>query len=844
MMSQDDSRKNPISQLPANLPYNSGELVDPRLIHLGAQPGDYADAFSSEEVPLREYLRVLFKYRMIIGAIILASVVLSLIYAFTATPQYTASSKIRISTYQPVLSAMRIEDILTEKSKESNYIETQIEELRSFSLADKVLRDPQILKYFADEVGEKVKDIPPSGQADYQTSLPVIRAYLNAIQINPLRRTSLVSINVSADDPAFAALVAGRHSNAYIEWVRTTRVEQQARALKFLREQADELRERVADLERELADYAEANAIVAVNKDENIVAQKMAQVNQLLTEVNGKRLEAENLYRQADAAKGEGSAGFDDISVQNLRSELAKAEAEYQQLSAKFMPGYPKMVELSSQIKGLKRSISEQRRQVVVGLKAKAEALIEQEKGLKEELEQQKSRAFELSKKQVQYNSLNRELASSRELLENVLKQIKETGLSVESNASNISIVDAPVVPLYPSFPRKKLVVAMGLFLGCLLGVAVAFLLNYMDNSIKTPQDVAYHLRLPSLGVVPSFGLEKPSAPAQPVEGASESTGSEVAAGPVSSSNVPEVASAAANPVMFIREPRSLAAEAYRTIRTGLLLSRAGEPPRKILVTSAQSGEGKTTSSANLASSLASSGGRVVLIDADLRRPSIYKQFQLDPSLPGLVDILTGQRRFEEVAITDCIKRVTVVPSGKIPPNPAELVGSFEMLELLDRLASKYDYVIVDSPPILPVTDSVVLSRFVDGVLLVVRGGATPRRVVADAKARLTAAGARVFGAVLNDVDITGGDHDILIGDREAVEDDPVVDDGTSDQRPARRAHDGRRNAWGVRLIAEVAVVEDRRTGTGAGVGHRARVDETLERVAVPDSRGRPLDPA
>jgi len=764
MMSHDDQRKNPIRQVPMTLP-NARNNSDDRYPISPLALGATAMGANSSEVPLREYMRVLFKYRIIVAGITLLGAVLSTLYAFTATPRYTATAKIRISTYQPILAATRIEDMLQEKSKEASYLETQVEELKSFSLADRVLRDAEVLKYFQTQVDEDDSVATSSGREGYKASLPMMRSYLDAIDINPVRRTSLVLIDATAKDPIVAALIARRHADAYIEWVRSTRVEQQARALQFLRQQADELRERVGDIEREMADYAEANAIVAVNKDENIIAQKMAQLNQLLTEVNGKKLEAENLYRQAEASAQDGSAGFDDPSLQTMRAELAKVEAEYQQLSAKFMPGYPRMKELSSQIGGLKRSIIEQRRQVVVGLKAKADALADQEKGLQEELEQQKSRAFELSKKQVQYNSLNRDLTSSRELLENVLKQIKETGLSVESNSSNISIVDAPVTPQFPSFPRKKLMVLLGLIVGVAAGLAAAFLLDYIDNSIKTPEDVNHYLQLPNLGVVPSFELERltfegkldtGTPPGRPPLGG-ESPDELVKSGQLPA--VKDLAVASSAPVVFMSAPKSLAAEAYRTIRTGILLSQAGEPPRTLLVTSAQSGEGKTTSSVNLAASLASSGGRVVIIDADLRRPSLSKHFKLDRNLPGLVEVISGQRLLEDVMITNVIKRVTVIPSGRIPPNPAELLGSYEMLGLLDRLANEFDYVVVDSPPILPVTDSVVLSRFVDGVVLVVRGGNTPRRIISDAKERLVSVGARILGTILNDVDLTGGDY-------------------------------------------------------------------------------------
>ncbi|RIL08066.1 MAG: hypothetical protein DCC75_09525 [Proteobacteria bacterium] len=600
--------------------------------------------------------------------------------------------------------------------------------------------------------------------AGYKSTVRQIKVYLSTIEIKPVRRTSLVTVEATVSDPRLAALIANRHSESYIDWVRQNRIDQQARGLTFLRAQADELREKVADLERELADYAEANSIVAVNKDENITAQKMSQLNRLLTDATAKRIEAENLYKEAEAALSNPSAGFDDPSTQHMRGELAKLEAEYQQLSAKFTSSYPRMVQLKAQISGLKQSIEGQRRQVVTGLKAKMLAAQQEEKNLHEELEQQKSQAFELSKRQVQFNVLNRELTSSRELLQNVLRQIKETSLAVESNASNVSIVDYAVTPIEPSFPRKKLILLLGMIVGVGLGVGVALLFNYMDSSIRTPEDVMHLLKLPSLGVVPSFELEAlgPPGSAPGAGSAAESNGASWKGskdGGVGQAIVPLAQAVSDLPIVFVNNPRSLASEAYRTIRTGILLSQAGEPPRTMLVSSAQSAEGKTTTSINLAASLASAGGRVILVDADLRRPSVEKHLNMQRTDLGLVDVITGQRTLEEVIIPDVIKRVSVIPSGKIPPNPAELLGSRDMLEIIGQLARMYDYVLIDSPPVLPVTDSVILSRFVDGVVLVVRGATTPRKVVADAKRRLQSVGARFLGVILNDVNVSGGDY-------------------------------------------------------------------------------------
>ncbi len=728
-----------------NLPSQIRELPEylPQPISNGRE---LASGFEDQEVPLREIWRVVVKYKFIIASASLLAVLLGVVYLFIATPEYSAQAKVRISTYEPVLTATKIEDLLQEKSKESNYLETQIQEMRSYTVADRVLQDPEVLS-----VLERVKpslarnlesQSAPLAEQRYRFPLSIMDQYMKMVEINPVKRTALVGVQVTAREPEAAAFLANKHAAAYIDWVRASRVTQQSSGLKFLRGQADELREKVADLEREMADYAEANSIVALNKDENITVQKMSQLNKLMTDATAKRVEAENVYKEAEGALASRSAGSDDSSIQSMRADLTKLQSEYSLLGEKFTPKYPKMQQLKSQIDQLESSILTQRKQIVTGLKARWQASLEEEKTLKEELEKQKSGAFELSKKQVEYNVLNRELTSSRDLLENVLKQIKETSLSVESNASNVSIVDYAIASTKSTYPRKGLTLGLALALGLISGIAGSFLLHYLDNTVRTPEDLTSAVKLPALGVVPSFMSER-----------------KVAGKSRNGTNALAVVKSDGLPITFVRDPKSLASEAYRMIRTGVLLSQAGEPPRTILVTSAQSSEGKTTSSVNLAVSLASSGAKVLIIDADLRRPSLHNHFNLTRDLPGVVEVLTGQLPLEQVLIDGLVKGVTVIPCGMIPPNPAELLGSVEMLDLIRELSKRYDFVLLDSAPILPLTDSVILSRYVDGVILVIKGGTTPKKVAKDARAKLEAVGARVLGAILNDVDVTGGDY-------------------------------------------------------------------------------------
>lgn len=741
--------------------------------------GDYnGDSdWAVSDVPLREYWRIVVKYRVLIAAMLAVCVLLGLLYAFTATPIFEAQTKVRISSYQPILASTQVEEHLRQRSLDAGYLETQIQEIKSYSVADRVLLSPIIKDYFQNSGGSEgllaalmfwrsdQEQAAPQQEKTLRYSNPVtlIERYLDRVSVSPIRRTALVWIRARSESPDLAAEMANAHAEAYIDWVRESRIREQSTGLSFLRGQAQELRERVADLEREMADYAEENSIVAVNKDENITAQRMARLNQLLTDATAKRIEAEHDFNEAKKALDQNSAGFDDPSTQRVRSELASLQSELDQLREKFTDSYPRVQQLRSRVAALKKSVQDQREQIVSGLQTKAQAALREEENLREELEQQKSRAFELSKRQVQYNILNRELTSSRDLLQNVLRQIKETALTVESNSSNVAIVDPAIVPKSPSAPKKLFILAAACLIGLGLGLGLAFLLSYLDNTVRTPEDIAARLGLPALGVVPSFELDHllPAPEVRTRASGQDSKDEKDDEGSGAKEKLPARTGegAADTPVVYLRNPKSLTSEAYRTIRTGILLSQAGEPPRTIMVSSSQSAEGKTTSSINLGASLASTGGRVLLIDADLRRPSVHSHFEVESSTPGLAEVLTGQASVEEVKVQGVVDNLTFVFAGQIPPNPAELLGSREMMKILDQFAAEYDYVIIDSPPILPVTDSVVLSRYVDGVVLVVKGGSTPTKVINDAKRRLQGVGARLLGVVLNDVDVTSGDY-------------------------------------------------------------------------------------
>lgn len=750
----------------------------PQMVQLPSSVVDEIANSGAGKDEITQLIRVLFRYRYLIAAVVATCSLVSFIYAFTATPQYTAETQIKIEPYHPVLAAADVEKVLLQSTRDSEYVDTQIQELMSYSLADRVLNDDQIrgqlfpkgasAGFFSRLFGRTPRDAqaPVPDESVYKHRIGLIKSYLNNIGVSPVRRTSIVTLAVTTPSRTLSARIANVHAEQYIGWVKDNRIKQQSEGLQFLRTQAEELKQKVAALERERAEYAEDHSIVALNKDQNITVQRMAQLDDLLTKATESRIEIEKIFSEAERAFSEGNSAFDDTATQQMRSRLAEFEGEYGNLSGKFTDSYPKMKQLKGQIDELKTSIENQRKQTLIGMKAKALAAEGKEQLLKEELEKQKSLAFELSRSEVQYNIISRELESSRDLLNSVLKQIKEMSVAVQSNASNIAIIDKAAIPETPSYPRKKLIVLIGVALGSIFALGLALVLQYFDNTIRSPDEIQNILNLPSLGVIPSFDISRDlgGLPKQIVsidqgenksniEGGVQVQSFETIAEPTEGED-PNIL-----PIVFVQNSRSPIAEAYRSVRTGLLLSQASSPPKVILVTSAQSAEGKTTSTANLAATLASNGARVLVIDADLRRPSMHKLFKLARDLPGLVELITGQCTLDQVLIPNLIKRISVLPAGTIPPNPSELLGTSEMLELINSLRAQYDHILIDSPPIMPVTDSIILSRFVDGVVVIVRGAHTSKKLVRDAVNRLRRVEANILGVVINDLDIKKADY-------------------------------------------------------------------------------------
>ena len=745
-----------------------------------------------ETHPLTEYLKIILVYRRLITAVAAVVFIITTIHAFTATPMYTAKSDIAIGTYAPTVRGTSFEETIAKQSEKQDYLETQIKLISRLTLADKVLSDP--------EVGEKIKEYIQrprgvlnfirnifsvfSSKSDstiedneiktYNHPLPLLNAYINLINISPVRRTFLVQVSATTSDPQLSSDIANAHSQNFIELTKEDKQKVALNNLVFLRSQAEDLASKVALAEQEVAQYAEDNAIVAVNQNENIVINKMSELNQLLTEATSKRIKSEAIYNEAKLGGGAPTSDMANRGLEDLRLRLRDAEAEYADLGQKFKPSYPAMQQLQAKIDSIKGNMKQQTNIILKTAEAQYKADLAAEEELRKELEIQKSGAFDLSKRSVKYNTLKREFESFKDLHQSVLRQLKEAQINAESEINNITLADKAAIPQTHSSPNRPRNIILALIIGPILGFLLALFIEIIDNTVETTEEVQRVLQLPSLGVIPAFNSE--SINNQPEELKSLGLKSQKLLGNLVNKDDPDTSDSnntgenkeltplnnkieVENTLVTVNAPFSATSEAFRAVRTSILLSSADTPPRVVLITSSRKGEGKTTLSSNLALTISGTVKNAVLIDCDLRRSAVHNMFGLKRESLGLVDYLTGQCELDQVIYNTPSEKLSVIPAGTKPPNPAELLGSNKMMDLIKQLRSKFEFILIDSPPVLPVTDAVILSKIVDGIILVVRGQKTETSIVKEAKNRLKQVDAKILGVILNGVDVKKGQH-------------------------------------------------------------------------------------
>jgi capsular exopolysaccharide synthesis family protein len=525
-----------------------------------------------------------------------------------------------------------------------------------------------------------------------------------------------VKVNFDSPDAAFSAQVVNALGEAFIAANLERRFDASSYAKTYLEERLQQMRQRLEDAESQLVQFARAEGIVNIDDRESLTGRNLSELNIALSRAQDDRVRTEAKWRQAEATPGAALPDvLDSKLIQDLQAKRAEAAAQYQDQLRIFKPGYPLLNQLNGQVAELDRQIGVEVANIKSSIAAEYHAAADRERLLRGELNAARTEALDLQQRSVKYNILKREVDTSRELYEGLLQRYREIGIAGGVGTNNISIVDRGELPGSPFKPNLLLNLALGLLLGAFGGVLLAFVLDYLDDSVKAPDDVEHGLGLAVLGVIPKL--------------------------------------ADGTPAQALADPRSPFAEAYRSLRTSLQFSTDEGVPRTLLVTSSSPTEGKSTTALALARNFAQLGQRVLLIDTDLRNPSLHRVLG-EPNAVGLSNHLAGSAVAREVVrpLAD-LPTLHIVTSGPLPPNPAELLAGPKLLAFLAMAGERYDQIILDGPPVMGLADAPIVASIASGTLLVIEAGSTRVGQVRAAARRLLAARARLVGTLLTKFD-------------------------------------------------------------------------------------------
>ncbi len=688
---------------------------------------------SGGEPHLSDYLRVIYKRRWPAVTAFLLVFVSACVYTFTATPIYDA--RVQILIEKEASNVVTFKEAIEQNQVADDYYQTQYRILQSRALARRTMdalslwTNPQFtaaersggfLGWFSASTAKQ--SAPPSADETKDQSKSIDK-FLANLTVSPIRNSRLVDVRFESSDPVLAANTTNALARSYIDQNLEYKFLSSKEASDWLGARLAEQRKQVENSEQALQQYREQTEAVSLEERQNIVVQKLADLNATVTRAKTERIQKEAAFKQIEAIQND-RAAIDSFSmvlsnpfIQQQKGELADLQRQQAQQSEKFGPNHPDMVKLSVAIRSAEAKIQGEIAKIVQAMRNDYEQALTQERSLTEALEQQKRGALALNRKGIQYGVLARDAASNRQIFESLMQRAKETGISGDLKTSNIRVVDAAEVPRTPTRPNTRNNLLVALFGGCGLAVGLAFFFEYVDSRLKNPVEVSRHLQLPFLGMVPALFDES-------------------AKDPLINNGVPAHFS-----------------ESLRTVRTNVMFSSAEEGIRSLTVTSTGPGEGKTLVASNLAIGLAQAGRRVLLIDADMRKPRVHTVFNKSQQ-PGLSNVLVGRAKFSESVLSTKVPGLWIVPAGAAPPNPSELLGSKRFADLMASLGQKFDWVIIDTPPVMAVTDSAVVAHLTTGVLFVVGADMTSRHAAQRAVEQLDRSHARFVGVVLNRVDL------------------------------------------------------------------------------------------
>ncbi len=682
-----------------------------------------------------DYWTVLIRHRRTAVMVLLGAVLTAFIWSMTARPVYTGTAMLRIEREEPRILKFEPpgrDDTAGESAQ--TQLQTYHRLLQSRALANRVIALAELERY-------------PEFRAAGRRPGEVTDAFLERLHVEPVRNTRLVKVSFESRSPELAARVPNTLVEAAIAQQLDDKKDASRYATRFLTEQVNETRQALQSNEGQLSQFMEENDILFVGVDrigervgqrQSLVSQELSTLSDSLLKAKAERIAKESMLAQATGPTAETlPAVLQNPLVANLKEEVTKLEGRYRELGQSFKPEYPRMQRLDENIKEVRRHLRAEIQRFAEAVRKEYLAALQNETEIRKLVDQQRALARKLDGQMARYNLLRREVDTSRELYAALSSRLKETQVSASLLISNISVVDRAEVPLKRSGPRTGLNLLIGCLVGLVGGVGFAFLFEYLDTSIRDPQEVETLSRVPTLGLLPTRSALPAHLDGRPLGARDGAPGS---------------------PGLFAlvshQATSSILAEAFRNLRTSVVYATPDRPPKTMLVTSLQQQDGKTSISTNCAITLAQLGlGDVLLVDADLRHPDLHRILDV-PQTPGLSDLLVGGVELTDVIRPTRIPGLLVIPAGPVPTNPAELLFSPRFTEALAAAGERFAHIVIDSPPMLGVTDTLVLAPRVEGVILVLRHRHTGRDAAQRAVQMLGSVRARLLGVVLNHADV------------------------------------------------------------------------------------------
>jgi capsular exopolysaccharide synthesis family protein len=714
-------------------------------------------SLANNDSVLRDYLRVLIKRIWIVVGTLAIVFGATLIATLRATPIYDAMGSIAINKPDPMLTNLR-DGNNTMDYYDPTDLDTEVRILRSDLLALQVIKQLNLdrLPEFGGHGGPTSSSLEMTTdtlQPDSERANLLLGAFKGSLRVLLEPNTRIIDVHFRSPNKELSARVVNTLANTYIEQNFKTRFESTMQASDWLSRQLVDLQMKVETSQEKLVKYQKEHQILGIDEKQNITTAKLDELNKELTIAESERMEKESIYQLAAAGDTEPAAAVANGAAQNkdfantsglldkLQAQKADLQIQSAQLGTQFGPAYQKISQINNQLHEIDAQIQAEMKKVAGRLRGDYLASLQRENMLRAAFEQQKQQENKLNESSIEYSLLKRDFETNRTLYEGLLQKLKEAGVTAGLRSNNIREVDVARTPGGPAEPNIPRNLGFAFVLGLTSGIGLAFLLEGIDNTVRTPEQAQAISGLPSLGMIPL--------------GSKNNADSGAKAGP----GLMVAASKEAVELITQSRPQSQMAESYRALRTSLLLTSLGAPPKTILITSALPREGKTTTSINTAIVLAQKGVRVLLIDADLRRPSIHKTLGMGPRV-GLSNVLTGGATLQQATMrSPVLPNLYVLPAGTPPPNPAELMASVQMNDMLTQLRDQYDHIVVDTPPTLSVTDAVVLSTRADAVVLVIRSAQTTKPALRRARDILAQVNARVSGVLLNAVNLDSPDY-------------------------------------------------------------------------------------